>query len=264
MSTALWPALNKFPLTGLTSGQNRALLLDYDGTLAPFIADREHAYPYPEVPELLNEIARNCCTRVAIISGRSADEIPHLLGTSTPLEIWGCHGLERYGADGSYWRGPLDGVVEQALTAAAEELSSAGLLALTETKAGCVAVHWRGLTPNYAQEVKGAAYAALGKYVAMPGLRLQGFDEGVELRVCTCNKAGAVETILSELSPDAAVAYLGDDSTDEDAFRALNGRGLTILVRPTYRFTAAQFWLRPPRDLIAFLRSWIRICKEAE
>jgi len=57
------------------------------------------------------------------------------------------------------------------------------------------------------------------------------------------------------------VAYLGDDATDEDAFRILNGRGLTVLVGPKYHFTAAQIWLKPPDELYDFLRSWITACE---
>jgi trehalose-6-phosphatase len=66
-----------------------------------------------------------------------------------------------------------------------------------------------------------------------------------------------VRTILAESLPDAAVAYLGDDRTDEDAFRALNGKGLTVLVRPEYRPTAAEVWLQPPQELIQFLEEWL-------
>ena len=64
--------------------------------------------------------------------------------------------------------------------------------------------------------------------------------------------------MLAEVDSRAPVAYLGDDVTDEEPFRSLNGRGLTVLVRPTYRFTAAQYWLRPPDDLQRFLHDWIR------
>ncbi|MGH9571319.1 MAG: hypothetical protein ACRD4F_16865, partial [Candidatus Angelobacter sp.] len=59
---------------------------------------------------------------------------------------------------------------------------------------------------------------------------------------------------------DVAAAYLGDDLTDEDAFQAINGRGLSVLVRPAWRSTTAQAWLRPPGELIQFLNDWIHAC----
>lgn len=242
----------------------RLLMLDYDGTLAPFVRDRDHAYPYPEIPALLDELLQHCATRVVIVSGRSAEEIPFLLGTSQPVEVWGSHGLERCKPDGSYWRAPLPTEIEEAFVCIGRDLARAGMGTLSEVKAGGVAVHWRGLTPLYAQEVKGSAYRLFSKYINIPGLLVQAFDEGVELRVRACNKAEAVRTLLAECSEDAAIAYLGDDTTDEDAFRALAGRGITILVGPTFRFTAAQFWLRPPEELIGFFKAWIRACKEDE
>ena len=82
------------------------------------------------------------------------------------------------------------------------------------------------------------------------------FDGGIELRVPGRHKGFAVEAVLSEMGKGAAVAYLGDDFTDEDAFRAIHGRGTGILVRPQFRPTAADFWLRPPEELLEFLRQW--------
>jgi trehalose-6-phosphatase len=66
--------------------------------------------------------------------------------------------------------------------------------------------------------------------------------------------------VLAETPEDAAVAYLGDDFTDEDAFVAVKPRGLAVLVRPEFRETAADVWIRPPRELIAFLKRWRDAC----
>src|ERR1700691_2814668 len=79
-----------------------ALLLDYDGTLAPFCIERQQALPYPGVTALLQEIIVNGRTRVVIVTGRNAREVIPLLGVHPNPEIWGCHGLERLRPDGTY------------------------------------------------------------------------------------------------------------------------------------------------------------------
>jgi trehalose-6-phosphatase len=63
--------------------------------------------------------------------------------------------------------------------------------------------------------------------------------------------------------PTATAAYLGDDTTDEDAFAVLRGRGLTMLVRAEQRPSQAEYWLRPPQDLLAFLDAWIHAAERA-
>ena len=83
-------------------------------------------------------------------------------------------------------------------------------------------------------------------------LRLEEFDGGVEMRMADPNKGDAVRTILTEMDvDDAPVAYLGDDESDEDAFRVLQNRGLCVLVRTQWRETAANLWLRPPLQLLS-------------
>ncbi len=63
-----------------------------------------------------------------------------------------------------------------------------------------------------------------------------------------------MDTVLSEMDRETAAAYLGDDTTDEDAFKAIHGRGIGVLVRPQFRATAADFWLQPPEELLDFLQ----------
>jgi trehalose-phosphatase len=91
---------------------------------------------------------------------------------------------------------------------------------------------------------------------AEAGLQRLAFDGGVELRLAGSDKGIAVRAMLGELGEDAAVAYLGDDLTDEDAFAALGDRGLSVLVRATPHPTRAQAWIRPPEELFEFLASW--------
>ena len=88
------------------------------------------------------------------------------------------------------------------------------------------------------------------------GLQLLAFDGGLELRAPGRNKGTAVETVLSEVGPQTQVAYLGDDLTDEDAFKVIKKNGLAILVRSDFRNTSADIWLKPPEELLEFLARW--------
>src|SRR5262245_45753311 len=79
----------------LSLAPRRLLLLDYDGTLAPFRVDRGAAVPHPGIVELLRSISDAPRSRVVILSGRRATEVRELLGDGVALEIWGAHGAER-------------------------------------------------------------------------------------------------------------------------------------------------------------------------
>jgi trehalose-phosphatase len=245
----------------LGAPHQRVLLLDYDGTLAPFVQDRGNAFPYADVPQLLEQIMKIPGTRLVLITGRAAHDVPRLLRINPAPEVWGTHGLERVHPDGRYEVPEIGVELLDCLERAVMELESLGLRQVTETKPGAVAVHWRWLPSNKLEEVKAIAYRVLSGGTRNPAFKLELFDGGLELRIRGRNKGDAVRTILSEIDADVPVAYLGDDITDEDAFRALSGRGLSVLVTPKYRFSAAQKWLKPPDELIRFLRDWVEACE---
>jgi trehalose-phosphatase len=237
----------------------RALLLDYDGTLAPFTLDRTRAFPYREIPELIAQIMRHQ-TRVVLISGRPATELLFLSGIHPHPEIWGSHGTERLHPDGSYEvdAPPLE--QRTALQLASRSLQACGLGPRTETKPGGIAVHWRGLSPEERSTIENKVRHLWSSPMNEHGLQMLPFDGGLELRAPGKNKGDAVTAILGEIGPQAAVAYLGDDQTDENAFRAIKGRGLAVLVRSEPRPTMADVWLRPPEELGNFLRGWLTAC----
>lgn len=243
----------------LRSAVVRVLLLDYDGTLAPFTADREHAFPYPEIPELVAGIMRTG-TRVVLISGRPATELLFLSGIHPHPEIRGSHGSERLLTDGSYTVEPPSPNHQSALKTAAHSLRVSGLSSRTEIKPGGIAVHWRGLSASERVPIEAKVRSLFASAIEDQGLQLLPFDGGLELRAPGKNKGHAVTAILEEAGPESMAAYLGDDQTDEYAFRAIKGRGLGILVRSEPRPTIADAWLRPPEELARFLREWLTIC----
>lgn len=238
----------------------RVLVLDYDGTIAPFSTNRRRAYPYPGVPELLHQIMKRCRTRLIVASGRAAHEIIPLLGMIPPPEIWGSHGAERVYADGRHEEIEVTPDALEVLVKSETRLEREGLSQLLEVKLAGVAVHWRGLKPAEILQIRSKAYKILEPLAGKSDLVLAEFEEGVEIRLRAANKGSSLHGLLSKLHPEVPVAYLGDDITDEDAFRVLNDRGLSVLVNARARFTAAQLLLKPPQELIEFFNAWIKAC----
>jgi trehalose 6-phosphate phosphatase len=251
-------------LQTLARASESVLLLDYDGTLAPFQARRDQAYPYPGVALLLQEIVRSCRTRVVVISGRDAMDVFPLLNLHPRPEVWGNHGLHRLKADGSTEMPRLDERTLDGLSDADRWLGYQQIRHLAEFKMGGVAVHWRGLSETGMEDLRARVLLGWRPIAEHNGLDLLEFDGGVEIRTREANKGDAVRMFLSEISPDMPVAYLGDDTTDESAFKALEDRGISVLVRPTWRRTSAQFWLKPPDELLDFLELWLKTCVECD
>jgi trehalose 6-phosphate phosphatase len=239
-----------------------ALLLDYDGTLAPFCLNRQQAFPYPGMTELLQEIIICGRTRVVIVTGRNAHEVIPLLAIHPSLEIWGCHGLERLRTDGTRETPRVEEPVLHALAEADRWLRCQGLHNRAEFKTGAVAIHWRGLDEARAAEIRSLVLGGWSPIAQRTPMELLEFDGGIELRMRGHDKGDVVRTILDEIGPGVPVAYLGDDSTDERAFLALGGAGLSVLVRPQWRETAASLWIRPPEGVWEFFRKWLEACRD--
>jgi len=231
-------------------------MLDYDGTLAPFREQRDKAFPYPGVRNLLQAVMRQGRSRVVVVSGRSVKDVLPLLGIDPAPEIWGSHGLERRFMNGHYQMASLDAEGGRGLANADEWVARQGLESRCETKPGSVALHWRGMDPEEKREVEQAGLRGWTPIARKFNLKIHPFDGGLELRIPGRNKGDAVRTLLGESSPDVAAAYLGDDWTDEDAFRILEGKGLGVLVRMEPRESHADFWIRPPEQLLGFLKTW--------
>lgn len=224
-----------------------ALFLDFDGTLVELAETPGGISPSDRLPDLLGRLRRRLDGRVAIVSGRSIDDLDRHLD-SGGMAVSGSHGLEIRLASGE--RLPLSlphglGRVRSEVNAYAEKV--AGLIA--ETKPAGVALHYR-LAPGEAD----AAERFMRDLAASSGLALQRGKMVIELRAPGADKGDAVQALMTE--PDFAGArpvFVGDDLTDEHAFDAaamLGGAG--ILVGPA-RVTAATWRL----DDVAAVEAWL-------
>lgn len=255
---ALFPGFDVEAFFGrLARAPARLLMLDYDGTLAPFVEDRDRAGPWPGVRERIRRLLDSGRTRAVLVSGRTAQDLLARLGLPDPVpEVFGVHGLERRRPDGTIERTEPGPEAARALDRAAALAGDHWPDGRLERKPGALAVHWRGAAPGTAARMEARLREAWPDMAREGGLELCAFDGGLELRAPGADKGAVVATLLREEGDGVAAAYLGDDLTDEDAFEALGDGGASALVRTEFRPTRAHLWLRPPGELLAFLDRW--------
>lgn len=241
-------------------GARPLLLLDYDGTLAAFRIDRFKAYPWAGVRELLTAIQRQGRTHISIISGRPPQEVARLLALESPVEIWGLHGVERLHPDGRREVEELPPATRAKLDELRRKLHHDAFGGLFEDKPNAVVMHWRGQPPQKARFIEQRTRQLFEPLAQLEGLTLLKFEAGLELRAGR-DKGAAVRTIIEEGNHASPICYLGDDITDEDAFRVVNharGPHLSVLMSRKQRKTDADVWLRPPAELRSFLARWLK------
>ena len=233
------------------------LLLDYDGTLAPFVKNRLEAFPYPGVKEQLLSLLSLKNVRVVIISGRSLIDLETVIKINEKLECWGSHGMERKAADGTITYAKLDPIQRAGIDRGIKVCQENVEPHQCEIKPFAVAVHWRGTEQNeHSPSIQKIKEIWL-EITKSHNLDLHHFDHGIELRPKGQNKGDVINTLLAEVSQETPIAYLGDDATDEDAFAALGNRGLKVLVKKELHPTLADIAITPPEELLGFLNQWI-------
>ena len=237
------------------TGRRLFVCLDYDGTLTPIVADHPRALLGENMRSAVDRLARHC--PVAIVSGRDLAMLRRLV----PLErviFAGSHGFEIAAADGSF--GPIEwgaeflpelDAAEQTLRAALAGISGHSV----ERKRFSIAVHYRQVAPADEPVLHAIVDEVLGAHPRLKrGLGKKVFELQPDL---PWDKGEAVLWIAERLgcaAADAVTVYLGDDITDEHAFRALAGRGLGVVVRSAdARATAADYALAGIEEVRRFL-----------
>jgi trehalose 6-phosphate phosphatase len=220
---------------------NVLLAFDYDGTLAPIVAHREHAAMRSTTRVLLEEVAGmfSC----VIISGRAMADVRGRLEGVSILEVHGNHGMEPESSKEKYaalvvdWRRFLE-----------EELRGVRGVEV-EDKGLSLAVHYRR-----SREKKKARAAILRAVGTLENARVIGGKQVVNvLPEGAAHKGLALERALDRAGCDTAI-YVGDDETDEDVFTlGRPGRVLTIRVGAK-RGSQAAYCIRDQRQIDALLR----------
>jgi trehalose 6-phosphate phosphatase len=219
-----------------------AVLLDVDGTLAPIVARPELA----RVPEATRAELRRLDGRyalVACISGRMGEDAKRMVGVDGPVYV-GVHGLE-LASEAEHWRGPLHEFAESVQWP-------------VEDKGLAVVFHYRGVDDEDAVLERLRDVAADAREL---GLVAQFGRKVLEVRPpVEADKGTAVRALLADRGLKRAL-YAGDDTTDLDAFRGLDGLELAVRVAvasaegPSELVEAADVVVDSPAELTQLLRA---------
>jgi trehalose 6-phosphate phosphatase len=237
------------------------LFFDYDGTLTPIVSRPELAVLSPEVRDLLRALVKKPALSVGIISGRSLAEIKSMVAVDG-VYYAGNHGLEIEGPDLNY-------ISREAETARALIKYLAGELAtalgdisgiIVEDKGLSLSVHYRLVEEGEEKAVAGIFQRVTDTLRNEGKIHLTTGKKVFEVRPpIDWNKGKAVEKIASEITTalnleQATTVYLGDDNTDEDAFKVLRRpQGWSIFVGGENPASAAEYYLDSPSEVAEFL-----------
>lgn len=226
-----------------------ALFLDLDGVLAPLAPTPDAVVPDARRTAVLKALAGRLDGRVAIVSGRTIEEIDRIADTAL-TSASGVHGLERRRADGSLTRAAADPAVRAAV-AAFERFAETRPGTIVEDKAVAAGLHFRG-----APEQAAAAQALAHRLAGETGLTLQAGHLVIELKTPGADKGKALTAFMQEPPFAGAVpVMLGDDLTDEYGFEAAAALGgFGVLIGPP-RETAARYGLPDVDAVLAWLET---------
>jgi len=234
------------------------LALDYDGTLVPSVSHSVEARPAPAMLDLLSHLARAPGVEVAVVSGRPLAELRSLLPVPG-LVYLGTHGLEICSATGQTRHLIPTGAFTTVTAIGCLQRDVTDMLTgrtgfFLEDKHYALALHYCLALPEEAERAVEKFLTAVQAY-QRKGITLEVFHgkEVVEVRPLGVNKGKAVQSLLTLRNTAALPVYLGDEATDEDTFRTMNGHGLTIAVADPPGHTAARYYLQNSQQVSCFL-----------
>jgi len=241
--------------------RHRLLMVDYDGTLAPFVEDRDRAWPHPRSLDGLRRIAQTGATSVVIVSGRPLADLERLVG-DLPVTLYGEHGWEQRAPDGSIVRPPLERVVAAAIDEAERLARSHGAGERLERKRSGLVLHTRGLPAPEALALEQRCAEAWQGLARLGLLRLDHINGGLEIRARQRDKGTVVLSLVSHAEPGTLAVFVGDDVTDEDAFEVVRDYGFGVRVGDDDRPSSAMARIATSEEVADWLDRWLQVTTE--
>ncbi|KAE9601271.1 putative trehalose-phosphatase [Lupinus albus] len=257
-------ALDMFEqIVDASQGKQIVMFLDYDGTLSPIVNDPDRAFMSHSMRKTVRKLAK--CFPTAIVTGRSIDKVYNFVRL-TELYYAGSHGMDIKGPSKSFKFNkdkkseevlfqpansefiPMIAEVYQKLVEKTKSIAGA----MVENNKFCASVHFRCVDEKKWSELAQKVRSVLKEY---PRLHLTQGRKVLEIRpTIKWDKGMALQFLLESFgfanSTDVFPIYIGDDKTDEDAFKKLidRGQGIGILVSKFPKDTSASYSLKEPNE----------------
>jgi trehalose-phosphatase len=255
---AAWPAVAEQML----QARHVLFLSDYDGTLTPVVEKPEMATLAEETRRLLISLAHLPHFTVGIISGRALADLKEKVGIEG-LIYAGNHGFEISGP-GLNFINPLANevkpffrIIRQVLIMALSTIKGV----LVEDKGITLSVHYRQVDEEKGRDMKQLVENIVRGPLAMGMVKLTTGKKVIEVRpAVNWDKGKAIRLLMKKYGKGGRNSgllpvYLGDDRTDEDAFRVIEkyGQGITILIGESCTESSARYYLTSPFEVQKFL-----------
>ncbi len=254
-------------LVDLAARREILVATDFDGVVSPIVEHPDQAQALPATMVALERLAWSPRTHVALVSGRSLEDLRRRAAPPADVILIGGHGSEidagpdlpptrfRVGADhaenltGAQRSDVVDQVVDQLEKIAAEFPG-----AHVERKANSATLHTRSVARDLVEVVE---QAVLDGPAALEGVHLLRGKEVLEVSVSTDTKGAALHALRGALGlPPGAVVYLGDDVTDETVFAVLDTAGGDVGIKVGEGSTVAAYRVSGP-EAVADLMQWL-------
>lgn len=237
------------------------LCLDYDGTLTPIVKAPELALISDTIRNSLQALKENPKYVVSIVSGRSLTDVKNLVGVEGLIYV-GNHGLELSGPKIHYLNTTAKAtkpLLKKIAKILEKELGSVPGISI-ENKILSLSVHFRQIAKNDVHPANTILHDVTRQYQLKRKIKLSYGKKVTEIRpLVNWDKGKIVKWLLKRLvfikkTRSIIPIYIGDDLTDEDAYRALSGRGITIHVGQPNFSSRADYRLMNVREVKIFLR----------
>jgi len=236
-------------------------LLDYDGTLTPIVETPGKAIIYKDKKGLLQKLSRSPYCKIGIISGRKLEDIKNIVGIDGIIYA-GNHGLEIEGPKikfESQVSPRLKLIIRNIATDMQKQLS--GIQgALIEDKGLTLSIHYRLVDKKYLPAFDKIFSKTINPYMVRDKIQVNAGKKVYEIKPPVKWDKGKVALWLLARQQfisgqkNVLPVYIGDDITDEDAFKALKNKGLTIFVGKPGN-SKADYYLKNTAEVTKFLRS---------